>query len=1050
MKRKTFITFLATILLSVFGAINAQNNHVVSGTIVDAQGESLPGVSVLVKGTTTGTVTNLDGQFQINATSSDVLQCTFIGYKTIDVRVGSQKTLHIKMEEESQSLAEVTVVAVGYGDVRRRDLTGSIGKANMSDITKVPVSNVAQALGGRVAGVRVTSNDGGLGDNFSIVVRGAGSLTQSTAPLYVIDGFPQETSSLSSLNPNDIESIDVLKDASATAIYGSRGANGVVIITTKSGKEGKASIAYNGSFTLGRVRNKMDLMNGYEFAVLQQEIMTEEEFNSSYLKDGKTLEDYKSLPTYDWQDEIFRTAFSQTHHVSLNGSTDKGLKYASSLSYDNQQGVIINSDLNRYQARVNLSQRFNKRLKIDASANFASNVQNGPNPSENTTAMSNAWMYSVWAYRPVSPSGSNLLEEIYDNDIDMSEDYRFNPVLSAKHEHRRNITNTLQANIGVEWEIIKSLKLKVTGGYNGRDIKKEEFNGSKTKTGNTHPANTQSKGINARLSQYENRSYLNENTLSYQLNKKGHSMNALLGLTFQRNTQFNHSAYNENIPNESLGMSGIGKGSTPTITASKGESTMMSYFGRLNYNYDSRYYFNVTMRADGSSKFPKANRWGYFPSASIAWAFSREKFVENALPWLSNGKIRATWGLTGNNRVGNYDYLAQLVTSDNVYKYPWDSSFYRGFVLSALANKELKWETTEQFDFGLDLGFLDDRINLSLDYYIKTTKDLLLNADVPGSSGFSTAMLNVGKLRNKGLEITLETTNILTESFTWTSNFNIAFNQNKIVSLTEGKGQMLNSVNWDNAYRGMYAYISKVGDAAGRFYGFIYDGTYKEADFDITTDAAGKKTYTLKDGIAWISKDCQPGDPKFKNVDGSEDNRITDADKTVIGNGQPKHTGGFSNNFSYKNWDLTVFLQWSWGNDILNANRMVFENGVNKKNTNMFASYVDRWTPENPNSDMPRAKANNSKNYSSLYVEDGSFLKLKNISLGYNFPKQMLAKAHISQFRIYVAAENIATWTKYSGSDPEVSTRNSVLTPGFDWSAYPRSFNTSLGVNLTF
>lgn len=1049
MKREAHFMLLALLLLLMTGNVNAQTASAIKGTIIDNTGEPLPGVSVLIKGTTNGTITDIDGNFGINAKPTDVLQCTFVGYKQKDVPVGNKKMLNITMEEESQSIDEVVVVAVGYGDVRRKDLTGSIGKANIGDIMRTPISNVAQSLGGRIAGVRVTSNDGGLGDNFNIVVRGAGSLTQSTAPLYVIDGFPQESGNLGSINPNDIASIDVLKDASATAIYGSRGANGVVIITTKSGKEGKPSITYNGSVTMGKVRNKMELMNGYEFAVLQQEIMGEEEFSSVYLKDGKTLEDYKTMKTYDWQDEIFRTAFTQNHHVALSGASDKGLKYSSSVSYNNQQGIIINSDLSRYQARINLTQKLNSKLKIDVNANFASNVQNGPNPSTATSSASTAWMYSVWGYRPVSPSGSDLLEEIYDNDIDMSEDYRFNPVLSARHEHRRNIVNTLQANLGVEYEIIKNLKFRTTAGYSGRDSRNEEFNGSKTRTGNTNPANTQSKGINAKLTQGEVRNYLNENTLSYQFTKRKNSMNALVGLTFQKNTSYSHSAYNENIPNESLGMTGIGKGSTPLITASQGDNTMMSYFGRINYNYDSKYYFNATMRADGSSKFPKPNRWGYFPSTSVAWAFARENFVKDALPWLSNGKLRASWGLTGNNRVGNYDYMAKLVTSDDVYKYPWDSTFDRGFVLSALGNRNLKWETTEQVDFGLDLGFLSDRIHVGIDYYIKTTKDLLLNADVPGSSGFGTAMLNIGKLRNKGLEITLETTNIQTKGFMWTSSFNIAFNQNKIVSLTEGKGQMYSTVNWDNGYKGAYAYISKIGDAAGRIYGYVYDGTYKEADFDITYNDSGKKIYTLKDGVAYINKSVEPGDPKFKNIDGSEDCKITATDKTAIGNGQPKHTGGFTNNFTLGNWDLNVFLQWSYGNDILNANRMFFENG-NARNRNMFASYTDRWTPENPESNMPRAKANNSKEYSSLYVEDGSFLKLKNLSLGYNFPIQKLAKANISQLRLYLSAENVATWTKYSGSDPEVSTRNGVLTPGFDWSAYPRAFNLSFGATITF
>lgn len=613
---------------------------------------------------------------------------------------------------------------------------------------------------------------------------------------------------------------------------------------------------------------------------------------------------------------------------------------------------------------------------------------------------------------------------------------------------KQQTTYNLQFNVGVEYEFIKNLKLKVTGGYNSRDYKNEEFNGSQTRTGNSHPSNTQSKGINAYLYETESKSYLNENTLTYQFNKKNHSFNALVGLSFQKNTSYLHSIKTEHISNESFGMAGLNKGNAPVVTSSKGENTLMSYFGRINYNYDSRYYVTATMRADGSSKFAPGNRWGYFPSGSLAWAFSRESFVEDNIDWLSNGKLRFSYGQTGNNRIGNYDYMAQLETDDKFYKYPWNGEFYKGYVLSSMANEKLKWETTEQLDFGIDLGFLNDRINLTLDYYIKTTRDLLLDADISASSGFANATLNVGKLRNKGLEITLETTNIKTKDFTWTSNFNIAFNNNEIIALNSGQSYMTSYISWDNKYTNKPAYISKVGESAGKMYGFIYEGTYKYDDFNVTTDEAGNKVYTLKDGIPALVANTQPGDPKYKNLNG--DNVINDDDKTTIGNGQPLHIGGFNNNFVWKNFDLNVFLQWSYGNDILNANRIVFENPASKQNTNMFTSYNNRWTPENPNSDMPRAKANGSTEYSSLYIEDGSFLKLKNISLGYNFDSKILKPLYISNARIYVSAENIATLTKYSGSDPEVSTRNSVLTPGFDWSAYPRSFNISLGLNVTF
>ena len=1048
MKQKVTLMLLAMFLFCALG-VKAQNGSQVTGKVIDAMGE-LPGVSIVVKGTTNGTTTDLEGNFTLsNVQSSDILQFSFIGYKTQEIKVGNQKTFNITMSEDAQALQEVVVVAVGYGDVKKGDLTGAIGSANMKDLVKTPVSNISESLGGRIAGVQVSSGDGGLGDNYSITIRGAGSLTGSTAPLYVIDGFPQETSGLGNLSPNDIESIDILKDASATAIYGARGANGVVIVTTKKGKEGKPTLTYTGSMTVGSVKNTPAVMNGYEFVQLQQEIMGDgEEFAKAYLTDlYPTLEDYRHAQSFDWQDYIYRTAVTHSHHVGLTGGNED-LKYNASLSYNDQQGVIINSGLKKYQGRFSMTQNITKKLKVDMSANYSSTVQDGPTPSTGTTAMSTAYMYSVWAFRPVSPTGSDMLNQMYDDGVEMTEDYRFNPVLSARNEYRHKTYNNFQYNISAQYEFIKDLKLKISAGYNARDQKNEEFNGSKTRTGNSHPSNTQSKGINAFMSQTEHRSYLNENTLSYKFNVNDHRFDALIGLSFQKNTDYVHSIKTEQITNESFGMAGLDKGASPTVTSSKGENTAMSYFGRINYNYKSRYYITATMRADGSSKFADGNRWGYFPSGSFAWAFQREKFVEEALPWLSAGKLRLSYGQTGNNRIGNYDYMAKLVTSDDYYQYPWEGQFTPGYVLGKMPNSKLKWETTEQYDFGLDLGFLDGRINVNMDYYIKTTKDLLLDARIAASSGFSTAQLNVGKLRNKGFEFTIESTNIKKKDFSWNSSFNIAFNSNEIVALNSGQDALRKEISWDNHYRQMPAYISKVGEAAGQMYGFIYEGTYKLDEFDVTTDAKGNKVYTLKEGIPYYVAGTQPGDPKYRDLDGS--GTINDKDKTAIGNGQPKFTGGFTNNFTYKNFDLNIFMQFCYGNDILNANRMVFENPASKQNTNMFASYKNRWTFDNPNSNMPRAKAYGSKEYSSLYVEDGSFLKLKSITLGYNFDKKLLQPLHISNARVYVSAENIATITSYSGSDPEVSTRNSVLTPGFDWSAYPRAFNMSLGLNVTF
>ena len=1069
MKKENLLKVLSIMLFSMIFALQAKAQDItVTGTVNDNFGPVI-GASVLVKGTTNGCITDLDGKFTLsNVSAKGTLVVSFVGYQTQEIPVKGQTTFTIDLKEDAQQLQEVVVVAVGYGDVKRRDLTGSIGKANMEDLTKTPVNNVAESLGGRVAGVQVSSGDGGLGDNFNIVIRGAGSLTQDTSPLYVIDGFPSESSGMAALNPNDIESIDILKDASATAIYGSRGANGVVIITTKKGKSGKVKVSYNGSVSVSKVKNLMEVMDAYDFVRLQQEVLANADpkevngqmiplFDYYYLQDGKTIEDYKTIKNYDWQDEIYRTAISHNHHVALNGGSEK-MDYAASLSYSDQQGVILNSELKRYQGRFQINQRINDKIKVNASANYASIIQGGPNPSINATQSSYSLLYSVWGYRPVSPSGNDLLESLYDEEAETN-DYRFNPVKSVQNEFRQKTTNNFQFNFGVEWEIIKNLKFKTTGGYTSKDYKNEEFNNSQTRTGNSHPSNAQSKGVNAKLYQSENKSYLNENTLSYVFNKKNHNINALLGITFQKNTFFDHEVEVNHIVNEKLGMSGLGKGDTPKVSASKWENTLMSYLGRINYNYASKYYVTFSMRADGSSKFAPGHRWGYFPSGSLAWAFQREKFVEEKLPWLSNGKLRVSYGLTGNNRIGCYDYLAQLAASkddDDKYKYFFGGlngsggTFTSGAFLSNIAVPNLKWETTEQYDFGLDLGFFDGRLNVNMDYYIKNTKDLLMWADTPASSGYANTRLNVGELQNKGFELTIESTNIKTKNFEWSSSFNIAFNKNEIKSLNYGQTQLESTIRWDKKFEEQIAYISRVGESAGKMYGFVYDGTYKEEDFNIIVDDKGKKKYELKPGIVKFKEDCRPGDPKYKNVDGSEDNLITNNDRTIIGNGHPLHTGGFTNNFRYKNWDASIFFQWSYGNDIYNINRIMMENVGDRRQLNQFASYNNRWSESNPTSDMPRACANGNFEYSSLYVEDGSFLKLKTISLGYTFDKKLIKKVGLSSARVFFSAENIATFTSYSGSDPEVSTRHSVMTPGFDWSAYPRAFNASLGVNVTF
>lgn len=1018
----------------------------VSGVVSDDRGDTLPGVNVVVKGTTRGTATDYDGVFTLQVSPGEVIEVSFMGFDTEEITIGDQTNLEIVLRESSVQIQELEVVAVGYGDVRRRDLTGSVAKADMSEIIKAPVSNIAQSLGGRIAGVQVSSSDGGLGDNFSITIRGAGSLTQSTEPLYVVDGFPLESSNMGSLNPNDIESIDVLKDASASAIYGSRGANGVVIITTKKGVAGKPRIEYNGSVTVSDIISQQNLLSGYQFVQLQQEIMDEETFGLNYLQNGRTVESYRTEKEYDWQDAVFRTAITNNHYLSLSG-LQGDLQYSASGSYLNQEGIIINSNMNKYQGRISLDQKVNEKLRLRLIANAARTVRDGADPTGGSNSMSNALMYSIWGYRPVSPSGSDLMQELYDDAIEMTEDYRFNPVHTAYNEFRKTTTDNFSINGMLVYDIINNLRFRATGAYQKVDYSNERFNNTKTKTGFYHDKNASYRGVNAFYSMNNRESLLNENTLTYQIRQKGHNLDLLGGVTFQQESIYYHDMTSTFITNELFGMAGFGKSSSvPSVGSSKGENSLASLLSRVNYNYRSKYYATVSFRADGSSKFSKKNRWGYFPSTSLAWSFSREDFLKDN-ETLTNGKLRLSYGETGNNRVGNYAFRGQLTTGDN-YFYPFESNKNIAYIPTSMQNENLKWETTEQYNVGVDLGFWNDRVSLILDYYLKTTKDLLLQADLAPSSGYPSAMMNIGELQNEGLEISLQTVNIQNKDFSWNSTFNVSFNKNEITRLNDDQIAMTNSVYWDQRYRTMPAYLSPIGSPSGLMYGYLFEGTYKNDDFNITQDGNGNPVYAPKDGVVLYSNESRPGDPRYADI--NNDGVINDADKTIIGQGHPIAIGGLNNSFTYKNVDLSVFFQFSWGNDILNANRMVFENPSGRRHTNMFSSYVNRWTEDNPNSDMPRSQAVGSQEYSSLYVEDGSFLRLKSLSLGYNFQPRILNQLKVSSARVSFTAENLFTITSYSGNDPEVSTRHSVLTPGFDWSPYPRSRSYSLSLNLTF
>lgn len=1049
---------LSALVLSVL-SVKAQNQSV-TGRVVDETGQPLIAVTVYQDGNTTnGTVTDGDGNYKINVPSKATLVFSCLGFEEVRQNVASRAVINVTMKEEKLAIDAAEVVSIGYGSVTRRDLTGSVSKVDMEDIMKTQVTNFDQALAGRVAGVVVTTSDGALGAEANITIRGNNSLTQSSAPLYIIDGFPSESSMATALNSADIESIDILKDASATAIYGARGANGVIVITTKQGVEGKPKVNFTASWSGNMVAKKVDMMDAYDFVCFQTDQYNVSGSTNIYLKgeDGTanfySLEDYRNVESIDWQDQIYRNAFVQNYNVSLSGgSKTVGNRYNVSFSATDQDGVIVNSNFQRYQGKVNFSQKLGKKVQFDLMANYSRAVTNGVNPTSPTSSSSaSGWlMYSVWGYRPTKPISQmgtgSLLDDLIDEGISDSSDYRFNPAKTARNEYRKTIIDYLQANASLSWDITPDLKLKVSGGYNMYKRRREEFNGTQTYTG--YEGSTSSKGINGAIYWNDKATWLNENTLTWTKHiKRNHHLQTLIGFTMQGETYDYKGTRSEKMSTDELGINGMHTGSYQSVTPWQYDWRMMSGLFRLNYNYKYKYYLTASFRADGSSKFPTHNRWGYFPSAGLSWNFNREDWLKNE-KWLSNGKLRASWGMTGNNRTSTpYDYYYQISSikgSADSYDYVFNGQIVSGYFPSNMSNEKLKWETTAQWNVGLDVGFFDGRLKATVDWYLKDTYDLLLNATIPASSGYTSAMMNIGSMRNRGWEFTIDATPVRTRKFEWDVNVNLAINRNIVTGLNENQYSLFSAVNWEQKFNSQYPYITQVGKPSGMMYGFIYEGTYKLDEF--------QNGSTLKAGIPYLTSvgrdGVKPGDPKYRDL--NEDGVIDDNDRTVIGCGQPLATGGFSTAFRFYGFDLNLFFQWSYGNDILNANRLMFENGTTTS-LNQFTSYRDRFDAQrNPDSDIPAVQANGMFVYSSRVIEDGSYLRLKNISLGYTFPRSVLRKMKFDTVRVYLSADNVYTFTKYSGPDPEVSTRNSVLTPGFDWSAYPRAIGITGGVSFTF
>lgn len=1044
----------------------------VTGKVIDSEGYEVIGGSVTIKGAAgVGTVTDVNGNYslKVNDASKDVLVFSYVGMTSQEVKVDGRSVIDVTLKADAVMLEEV--VAIGYATVKRKDLTGSVASVNSKELSKVPTSDITQALAGRMAGVQVMQSEGAPGASISIRVRGGISITQSNEPLYIIDGFPSEDG-MSTLDPAEIETIDILKDASATAIYGARGANGVVVITTKSGgKEGKATVTFDSYVGFKKVAKKLDVLSTREFALLDYERRyysaftaknsTQEDldkavanFEALYGKYADIDANYANRAGIDWQDQTLgRTALTQNYRVGVSGGTDK-LNYNWAYSYYDEEGAMVYSGNKKHNISFNMNHKLNDRLSITARISYDQMKIYGMGTSEGGDRFNK--MQHILQYRPMV--GINGTDDLLLGDedpllVDDTGNVMQNPLLSAAEETKDREYRTFQANGGFTLKLIKGLSFRNTTGMRYQTRRNDTFYGDKSIT-------AKRSSINGSIQNIENSSFQTSNVLNYNWAGKGHDITAMLGQEYVNRWNRSFSAAAANFPNDDIGLGDLSLGLPTAVSSSENyDDKLLSFFARFNYGFKDKYLFTASFRADGSSKFGKNNKWGYFPAFSAAWRLGEEEFIKN-LNIFSDLKVRLGYGMAGNNRIDSYVSLPMLTS----VTYPNGDSTQPGYVSKQIPNPNLKWEANKTFNFGLDFGFFNQRLTISPEFYINRSSNLLLNAKLPTSSGYDSMVINAGETENKGIDLTINSTNIMTKDFTWNTAVTLSHNKNSVKKLTGEDVQL-----WEASFGyNQNTHIIGVNQPLGQMYGYVTDGLYQVSDFDY--DEA-TKTYTLKDGVPYSGKktDVKPGMWKFKNVDGSEDNKITENDKTVIGNAYPKFYGGINNTFTYKDFDLSIFLTYSFGNDVFNATKLTnTKTALQNKNVLDIANSSNRWVVVNKKGELitdpqEMADINKGKTVAAVYdneigdtyihswaVEDGSYLKLSNITLGYTFPRKMLSKIGISKLRLYATGSNLLTWTKYTGFDPEVSTMGSGLTPGVDFGAYPKSRSFVFGINLAF
>lgn len=1015
----------------------------VKGVVLDETDTPLIGATIQVKGTSTGAITDIDGNFTLKTKKGNTLAISYIGYKTQEIKYTGQSSINIKMVPDNQSLEEVVVV--GYGAMKRSDLTGSVSSVSMKDIEGFQSSSIAGALGGQVAGVQITSTDGTPGAGFSINIRGVGTLTGDSSPLYIVDGF--EVESIDHIANSDIESMEILKDASSSAIYGARAANGVVLISTKSGKVGRPIVSYNGSASYRNISKKLDVLSPYEFVKLQGEV--NEQYLGTYYKEGMDEEGnpyrYQSLNDYigdkgvDWQDQTFNSTWSQDHNFSVTGGNND-TKYTASFSRYIENGIFKNSGFDKTTAKVRFNQKITKNITLDATINYAQTNRKGSGTSADAGRFN--MLAQILSARP-TPGWKMTIEEFLDAAIDpeMLETgeslAQVNPVKQAESVTNDKRSELWSGNASLTWQIIKGLTFKTAGTYNTTNNRTDVFykNGSKEayRNGESPYGRTQM-GRDVRWTNYNN--------LTWKQKIKKHQYDVMLGHEVAyRSTEYLLGEAMD-FPFDNLGNNNLGLGATPSkVESNYSDKMLLSFFARGNYNYDNRYLLTATIRADGSTVFSNKNKWGYFPSFSAAWRVSEEAFMKD-VRWISNLKVRLGWGTVGNDRISNY--LSMDLYSSN--KYGVGNNTVTVLTPKQLKNSNLKWEGSTTTNFGIDLGLFDNRLNVIADFFVKNTKDLLLEQSLAHVTGFGSQMQNIGKIQNKGIELSLNSTNIQTKDFTWQTNFNISFIKNTLKGLASGVESMYARSGFDSNFTA-YDYIATVGQSLGLIYGYEFDGIYQSSDFNRTPSGQ----LVLKEGVtnnARYNGTLQPGVVKYKDQDG--DGVITTNDRTVIGNAMPKWYGGITNTLNFKGIDFGFMFQFNYGNNIYNATR-IYATQSRSGRRNMLAEVADRWSPTNASNKVPAYNGYITNDVYSRFVEDGSFLRLKNLTLGYTLPHKWVRKFHASKLRIYGTAQNLFCVTKYSGYDPEVnSASNNPMTPGLDWGAYPKSRVFTFGIDLQF